>query len=112
MSLFKRKPLLSDAAGDHLAKKIADRIVLWQQSLSSKLNRSVNRYSKQRQKWFLVIFCMVSSIALTLCQLFPFGTMAIKMSGHNYQPSHIGLPSGMPIKSRPVKTTASLTTKK
>ena len=112
MGLFKRKSLLPNAAGDQLARTIADRIVRWQSALAARLNRAVNQYSRQRQKWLLAIFCTLSIGGLTLCLLLPFGQMAIKMQVHNFQTSHIGLPSDIQVKPRFKKTTDSLTLKK
>jgi hypothetical protein len=111
MSFLKKKPLHPDTTNDRLAKTIADQIIFWQRILAEKLNRRINLYSKQRQKWLLGIFCGLSAGLLILCLLFPFGKIAMKMPGHNYQPAHIGLPSDRPVTKGHLKTTDSLTTK-
>jgi hypothetical protein len=97
-------------ARDHLAKSIADPIITGKHRLAAILNNQVNRYSKQRQKWFLVMFCGVSACGLIISLIIPFGTMA--MQHQNFQPTHIGLPSDLPVKTNPLKLTDSLTPKK
>jgi hypothetical protein len=111
MSFFKSKNPRPDAARDRLAKIIADEIVLKQQFIAMRLNRRINRYSKQRQKLLLGIFCGITACLLALCVLVPFGKIAMKMPGENYQPAHIGLPSNLPARKAHLKTKDSLTTK-
>jgi len=96
--------------GDRLAKSIADPIIKGQRMLTAILNNQVNRYPKQRQIWFLVICCGVSACALIICLVVPFGKMA--MQRQNFQPTHIGLPSDLPVKTTHLKSTDSLITKK
>jgi hypothetical protein len=111
MNFLKRKNQQPDEAGERLARTIADQILHWQNLLAAKMNKRINRYSKQRQKWLLGIFCVVSAGFLILCVLVPFGKRAMRMPGRNYQPAHIGLPSDVPVAKRHLKTTDSLTTK-
>jgi len=96
--------------GDRLATSIADPIIKGQRMLAAILNNRINRYSKQRQKWLLVIFCGISISGLTICLVIPFGNIA--MQRQNFQPTHIGLPSDLPVKTTHLKPTDSLTTKK
>jgi hypothetical protein len=112
MNFLKRKTQQPDETGDRLARTIADHILHWQNLLAAKMNKHINQYSKQRQKWLLWIFCGVSATGLVICLIVPFGRMAMNMPGRNYQPTHIGLPSDIPIKPAHLKPTDSLTTKK
>jgi hypothetical protein len=111
MNFLKRKTRQPDETGDLLARTIASRILHWQNLLAAKMNKRINRYSKNRQKWFLCIFCGVTAMGLVICLIVPFGRIAMDMPGHNYQPVHIGLPSGMPAKPTHLKSIDSLTTK-
>jgi hypothetical protein len=95
---------------DRLATSIADPIIKGQRMLAAILNNQVNRYSKQRQKWLLVIFCVISVCGLIICLVIPFGKIA--MQRQNFQPTHIGLPSDLPVRTTHLKRTDSLTTKK
>lgn len=103
--------MVQDAAKDRLAMNIAGQIIAWQRLLAAKLNKKINGYSKERQKRLLWIFCAVSSCILIISILVPLGKMK-SMQENNFHPTHIGLPSVLPRKTTPVKTTDSLTTKK
>jgi hypothetical protein len=107
--MIKHKQQLNDQTGDRLAKSIAGSIIKWQRLLAAVLNTPINRYSKQRQKWLLAIFCGLSACALSICLVIPSGQIA--MQRQNFQPAHIGLPSDRQAKTTRSKPTDSLTTK-
>lgn len=111
MIFLKKKQQAPDAARDRLAMNIAGQIIVWQRLLAAKLNNRINGYSKAHQKRLLWIFCGISSCILTISILVPLSKMKSR-PGSNFQPTHIGLPSVLPRKTSPVKTTDSLTTKK
>lgn len=110
MIFLKKKQQVQNAESDQLAMNIADQIIAWQRLLAAKLNKRFNCYSRARQKRLLWIFCGVSSCSLIFCILVPLSKVK-SLKGNNYQPTHIGLPSVLPLKTTPVKTTDSLTTK-
>jgi hypothetical protein len=95
---------------DRLAQRIADPIIRWQQRLAAILNKRINRYSKKRQQWLLVIFCGIAICGLISCLIVPFGKIAMQRQG--FQPSHIGLPSDLLPKTTHLKPTNPLTKKK
>ena len=111
MIFLKKKQQVQDAARDRLAINIAGQIIAWQRLLAAKLNKKINGYSKERQKRLLWIFCGVSSCILIISILVSLSKMK-SMQGNNFHPTHIGLPSVLPRKTTPVKTTDSKTTKK
>jgi len=111
MIFLKKKQQTPDAARDRLAMNIAGQIIAWQRLLAAKLNKKINGYSKAHQKRLLWIFCGISSCSLIMSSLVPLSKMK-NMRGNNFQPTHIGLPSVLPRKIPPIKTTDSLTIKK
>jgi hypothetical protein len=111
MIFLKKKQQVQDATRDRLAMNIAGQIIAWQRLLAAKLNNGINRFSKARQKRLLWIFCGVSSCSLIISILVPLSKVK-SMQGHNFHPTHIGLPAVLPRKTTSVKTTDSLTTKK
>jgi hypothetical protein len=112
MNFLKRNIQRPNAAGDELARTIADRIIRSQQLIAAKMNRYFNGFSKQRQKWLLLIFCGSSAAWLICCLLVPNHKMAMKMPGNAYQTVHIGMPSEIPPKPAQSKTNDPLTNKK
>jgi hypothetical protein len=104
--MIRNKQPQSKAAIEQLAKVIAFKIIKWQVAIASGLNAWINRLSTARQKWLLFTFCAVSTAGLIFCLLAPYGKNAANLAGSNYQPTHIGRPSGQP------QPTNSLTIKK
>lgn len=97
-------------ASDRLAERIADPIIKGQRRMAAILNQLVNRYSKKRQQWLLMIFCGIAICGIITCLAVPFGRTA--MQRQSFQPSHIGLPSDRPPKTNHLKPTDPLTKKK
>ncbi|MES2376700.1 MAG: hypothetical protein V4553_08980 [Bacteroidota bacterium] len=95
---------------DRMAERIADPIIKGRRRLAAALNQRINRYSKKRQQWLLVIFCGIAICGIITCLAVPFGRMA--MQRQSFQPSHIGLPSDRPPKTKHLNPTDPLTKKK
>ncbi|MGF7078849.1 hypothetical protein [Mucilaginibacter sp. UYCu711] len=99
-----------DQTNDRMAERIADPIIKGQRRLAAALNQWINRYSKKRQQWLLVIFCGIAICGLIICLAVPFGRIA--MQRQSFQPSHIGLPSDGSPTTTHLKPTDPLTKKK
>jgi hypothetical protein len=94
---------------EQLANVIAGNIVKTQRRLAAVLNKRINRMSKPHQICLLVISCTIIAVALISSLLWPDGKLAMNSSSKNYLPTHIGMASEMPQKTKP---TDSLTIKK
>ena len=97
--------------GEKTAIAIALNILKWKTGLATGMNKWINHFSRQQQRWLLAAFCGVFSLGLILCLVMPYGQLAMIRPGNNYQPIHIGEPSQYP-KTSPLKSNDSLTIKK
>jgi hypothetical protein len=93
---------------EQLATAIAASIINIQRRIAARLNKQANRITRSRQLWMLAICYILIAGALISNLLCPH-KMVTTSSAKNYIPTHIGMPSELPRKTKP---TDSLTIKK
>lgn len=113
MVFNKNKKQIENPATDRVAKQIASLILRWQQEISVKANRCINRLSRRRQKKILWLFCATWAILLTVSVTRIPIKQVIRNSVANLFPVHIGQASNTPKRAiKNLKQTDSLTNKK